>query len=245
MRLALMMLCAALAMSVLIPTDLPAIGTGEAYEVPADLKDKWTAQAAFLRQEFDVCAEHCGQDAACLKKCGDAYEHKLSRAHGTLIFDKAVAEVGRGEADYKLHPSCPLCGMSREKFAHSRMLVQYDDGSVYAACSLHCVAIDLVVNIDKAPARIMVGDHATRQLIDAEKAVWVVGGSKPGVMSARAKWAFADDKAAREYMQENGGQMATFDEAIKASFEDMHEDTRMIRERRKAKRMKQAEAPRS
>lgn len=245
MQRAFIVLCATLAMSLLISTSLPAGNAEDAYEVPADLQDKWAAQTAFLRQEFDVCVEHCGKDAACLKKCGDVYEHNLSRAHRAMIHDRAVAEVGVGEADYRLYPACPLCGMSREKFAHSRMLVQYDDGSVYAACSLHCVAIDLAVNLDKAPLKIMVGDYATRQLLDAEKAVWVVGGGKPGVMTARAKWAFADDKAAREYMQGNGGQMATFDEAIKASFEDMYEDTRMIHERRKAKRMKQAVTPKS
>lgn len=36
----------------------------------------------------------------------------------------------------------------------------------------------------------MVGDYNTKRLIDAEKAVWVIGGGKQGVMTKRAKWAF-------------------------------------------------------
>jgi len=35
----------------------------------------------------------------------------------------------------------------------------------------------------------MVGDFGTKKLIDAEKALWVLGGSKPGVMTKRGKWA--------------------------------------------------------
>ena len=37
--------------------------------------------------------------------------------------------------------------------------------------------------------------------------------------------------------QANGGSLATFDDAIKAAYEDMYADTKMIRERRKMKKM--------
>jgi copper chaperone NosL len=75
--------------------------------------------------------------------------------------------------------------MDRGSFDFSRMLIEYDDGSFNAVCSLHCAAIDLANNIDKTPKSIKVGDFNGRQLIDAEKALWVVGGKKPGVMSKR------------------------------------------------------------
>lgn len=42
-------------------------------------------------------------------------------------------------------------------------------------------------------------------LIDAEKAFWVIGGSKPGVMTKRAKWAFEKKEAADKFMLDNGG----------------------------------------
>ena len=45
--------------------------------------------------------------------------------------------------DISKHPACPLCGMDRTKFAHSRVYVQYDDGSSIGACSIHCGAVDM------------------------------------------------------------------------------------------------------
>lgn len=140
--------------------------------------------------------------------------------------------------DVKEIPSCKYCGMNRETFAHSRMLIEYDDGSAMGACSLHCVALDLAVNLDKNPKAIRVGDYHTKELIDTETATWVIGGSKPGVMSKRAKWAFAKKTDAERFIQENGGILAGFDEAIEAAYKDLNEDTKMIRDRRKMRRMK-------
>ena len=72
----------------------------------------------------------------------------------------------------------------------------------------------------------------------------MIGGSKPGVMTKRAKWAFADKPAAEAFIKENGGQLASFDDAMKATYEDMYTDTKMIREKRaKMKKMKQGQKP--
>ncbi|MDZ7698252.1 MAG: nitrous oxide reductase accessory protein NosL [Deltaproteobacteria bacterium] len=135
-------------------------------------------------------------------------------------------------------PSCPLCGMDRQKFAVSRVFIEYDDGSDFGACSLHCAAIDMAVNIDKAPVKIWVGDYNTKDLINAETAFWVIGGKKMGVMTKRAKWAFKTKEAAGRFVQEFGGELSDFEGAAKAAYEDMYQDTRMIREKRKMKRMK-------
>jgi copper chaperone NosL len=140
--------------------------------------------------------------------------------------------------DVPKHPSCKYCGMDREKFAHSRMLIEYDDGSQVGTCSLHCTAIDMALNLDKTPKLLWVGDYGTRSLINAEKAFWVIGGGKPGVMTKRAKWAFAEKAAAEKFIQENGGTLGDFDAALKAAYEDIAEDTKMIRERRRMMREK-------
>lgn len=140
------------------------------------------------------------------------------------------------QEDVKQVPACKYCGMDREKFAHSRMLVEYEDGSVVGLCSLHCAAVEGALAIDKTPKAIRVADLGTKKLVEAESAVWVVGGAKQGVMTRRAKWAFADRAAADAFVKENGGVVATFDEAMRAAYEDMHEDTKAIRERRKARR---------
>ncbi len=135
-------------------------------------------------------------------------------------------------------PACPLCGMNRNKFNFSRVYIVYDDGSTFGACSLHCAAIDMAVNIDKGPVEIWVGDYNTKKLIDAEKAFWVIGGKKMGVMTKRGKWAFGTKEAAEKFMAENGGKLSNFEGAAEAAYEDMYKDTRMIREKRKMMRMK-------
>lgn len=142
------------------------------------------------------------------------------------------------DADIKAHPNCIYCGMDRAMFAHSRMLIEYDDGTTVAFCSLHCAAVDLALKIDKTPKSIMVGDYSTKELINAEKASWVMGGAKMGVMTKRAKWAFATKDAAERFVSGNAGTLISFDDALKASYEDMNADTKMIRDKRKMKRMK-------
>jgi nitrous oxide reductase accessory protein NosL len=143
------------------------------------------------------------------------------------------------QQDADKHASCKYCGMDRKMFGHSRMLLVYEDGSELGSCSLHCVAVDLALNIDKTPKTVQVADYNTKNLIDAETAVWVIGGDKPGVMSKRAKWAFANKSDAEAFIQQNKGTLTDFETAIKAAYEDMYADTKMIREKRKAKRMKQ------
>lgn len=148
------------------------------------------------------------------------------------------ATLSLAQNDVHQHPSCPLCGMDRAKFAHSRVLIEYENGSSFGACSLHCAAVELATAIDKTPKAIMVADYATQKLVDAEKAFWVLGGSKPGVMTKRAKWAFEHKSAAEKFVAENGGSLVTFDEAMKSAYEDMYLDTKMIREKRKMMKMK-------
>ena len=140
------------------------------------------------------------------------------------------------ESDLQKYPSCTYCGMDRTTYAHSRVLIEYNDGSSFSGCSLHCAAVNLANNIDKTPTAIRVGDYNAKKLIDAERAFWVLGGTKAGVMTANAKWAFETRVAAASFIAENGGSLVTFDAAIKATYADMYQDTKRIRERRKLKR---------
>lgn len=140
------------------------------------------------------------------------------------------------QEDVRQAPSCPRCGMDRAKFAQTRMVIQYEDGSSTGLCSLHCAAVELAVQLDKPVKAIQVGDAATRTLLDAEQATWVVGGSRPGVMSRRGKWAFETRAAAEAFAKENGGELATFEQALEAAYQDLYGDLRMIREKRKARR---------
>jgi nitrous oxide reductase accessory protein NosL len=148
----------------------------------------------------------------------------------------ATAITAFAQDDIKQSPSCKYCGMDREMFSHSRMHIEYEDGTSVGTCSLHCATIELALSIDKTPKAVRVADYSSKKLIDAEKAAWVIGGGKPGVMSKRAKWAFENKADADAFMKENGGAIASFDEAIKMAYEDMYQDTKMIREKRKMKK---------
>ena len=157
---------------------------------------------------------------------------------GVFLLPSMVPVAAASDADIAKHPECPFCGMDRAKFSFSRIFVEYDDGSTFGACSLHCAAVDMAINLDKGPVSISVGDYNGKQLINAEEAFWVLGGDKPGVMTHRAKWAFADKAAAEAYIKEHGGELAGFEDALKASYVDMYDDTLMIRKKRAMKRAK-------
>jgi copper chaperone NosL len=142
-------------------------------------------------------------------------------------------------SDIENAPSCSYCGMDRKKFDFSRMLVEYDDGTSLGTCSIHCTAIDIAAHMDKTPLKIWVGDYNTKNLIDAEKAIWVIGGDKPGVMTKQAKWAFETEVAADEYIKAHGGKLSDFEGVMAATFNDMYSDMKMIREKRKQMHMNQ------
>ena len=157
-----------------------------------------------------------------------------------VIFGIAMT-TAYAQDDIKQSPSCKHCGMDRQKFDYSRMLIEYEDGTSTGVCSVHCAAVELATNIDKTPKAILVGDYDTKNLIDAEKAFWVIGGSKPGVMSKRGKWAFGKKENAENFIKSNGGTPASFDDVMRAAYNDMYEDTKMIREKRKMMKQKQTQ----
>ena len=137
--------------------------------------------------------------------------------------------------------SCGYCGMDRDKYAHSAVLIEYEDGSIVGTCSLHCAAIDLALNIDKTPGKLLVGDYLSKKPIDAAAACWTIGGDVPGVMTKRAKWAFESKEECEKYAREHQAKVADLDESMKAAYEDMYADTKMIREKRKARKSQQAQ----
>lgn len=129
-----------------------------------------------------------------------------------LLF--TVAAVAQGmEGGEK----CKQCGMSRSMFSYSRMLLTYRGGAQSGVCSLHCAAADMARAPDKKGVALQVADYDTRQLIAAKAAVWVMGGSKSGVMTGEPKWAFASRAAAQRFVQQNGGAIVSFPQAMKAA----------------------------
>jgi len=152
---------------------------------------------------------------------------------GTLLLVLlSIAGFALAQEDVKLAPTCQYCGMDRTKFAHTRMLVTYDDGTKVGTCSIHCLALELSIQTGKTPVSIEVGDYILKKLIDAEQAYWVIGGNKPGVMTKQGAWAFAKKVYAEKFIREHGGTLATFEEAMQAAYENMYAATKMRREKR-------------
>jgi nitrous oxide reductase accessory protein NosL len=123
-------------------------------------------------------------------------------------------------AQIEAPPACQLCGMDRTAFAQSRMLVIYADGRTVGTCSLNCAVAEMKQHPADQVKTLMVGDYRTEKLLEARSASWVIGGKFPGVMTAVAKWAFASDAAAKQFIAENGGTMATFDECLQLALHE-------------------------
>lgn len=133
-----------------------------------------------------------------------------------------VAEVVSGSrcADIEKYSTCHHCGMDREKFAHSRILITYSDGSSVGVCSIHCLVTGLKSSKGKPVKTVEVADLYTKKLVAAEKATWVIGGSRKGVMTRVAKWAFAKRDDAAAFAMKNGGVLATYKEALASAEKD-------------------------
>jgi nitrous oxide reductase accessory protein NosL len=131
----------------------------------------------------------------------------------------AVAAAIAG-SDIDEFRSCVNCGMDRKAYGYSRTLISYQDGTQVGTCSLHCAVEDMTANKVRVKASLKVADRDTRSLIDAEKAVWVIGGRKRGVMTQRAKWAFSSKDTAQVFVDAHGGVITDWDAALLAARED-------------------------
>ena len=118
---------------------------------------------------------------------------------------------------------CLRCGMDRVRFARSCALVLYADGGSAGTCSLHCALEEMGRNQARPVARLKVADYRTRVLLDAERAVWVVGGDLKGVMTSPAKWAFSDETSAEGFLKEHGGKVLPYPEVTRQVLEEIKE----------------------
>jgi len=110
--------------------------------------------------------------------------------------------------------------MDRKAFDFSRMLIVYVDGSQSGVCSLNCAVTELNEHKEKKVKSLLVADRDTHQLVDAEKAYWVMGGKKRGVMTQRPKWAFATLTAAQAFVDANGGTVFPWADVLAAARKD-------------------------
>lgn len=145
--------------------------------------------------------------------------------------------------EFEKYPRCPYCGMMRMQWSHTRHLIVYDNGTVDGTCSIHCAAISLSLNMDAGPVTIYAGDAGSdadvKPLADTAVMAYVIDPSKPGTMSMVSKYAYADPAKA-EAAAGDTGQVVGFDDALRAAYAEMAEDTIMLRQRRGEKRKEMA-----
>jgi len=147
----------------------------------------------------------------------------------------ATGGVSASQDDLPLHRECRYCGMDRQAYGFSRLLVRYQDGGEAGTCSLRCTLVELDANPARPVKAVLTADRDTRELVDAASATWVIGGGKRGVMTARAKWAFATRAGAEAFVKAHGGALATFEEARAAAREDLAKDLEAERARPRAR----------
>jgi nitrous oxide reductase accessory protein NosL len=140
------------------------------------------------------------------------------RAAALLLIGGTLALA---QEDVGAFRECQYCGMDRKAYGFSRMVVRYQDGSSAGVCSLHCAVTEMAANPGKPVRQLQVADRDTRELVDAEGATWVLGGRKRGVMTMRAKWAFATRAAAEAFLREQGGELVPWEKALEAAREDV------------------------
>ncbi|MGB8146318.1 MAG: nitrous oxide reductase accessory protein NosL [Chromatiaceae bacterium] len=144
--------------------------------------------------------------------------------------------------ELKKYPKCPYCGMDRTEFHFSRHLVQYDDDLVDGTCSIHCLAISLMLNMDRGPKALYAADFGSpaeiKPLVLVDKATYLIGSKLKGTMTANSKVAFADKAQAEAAMAKEGGALGTFDQTLNQTMVDMAADTARIRKNRAEKRQK-------
>jgi nitrous oxide reductase accessory protein NosL len=140
----------------------------------------------------------------------------------TLTFMGLFTSTARaqGQDDISSHRECTECGMDRKAYGFSRMLVVFADGKEVGVCSLHCAITVTDRNKEKKVKALLVADRNTHDLILAEKAIWVLGGKKRGVMTMRAKWAFTTPDAAQSFIDEYGGTIVPWEDALAAARTD-------------------------
>jgi len=111
--------------------------------------------------------------------------------------------------------------MYRKAFGYSRMLVKYEDGGQTGLCSVHCAGLELASNPGRKIEALLVADRTTRELIEAEQAVWIMGGKKTGVMTSLPKWAFMKKEAAEKFVEEYGGEIVGWPEVWETVSEEI------------------------
>jgi nitrous oxide reductase accessory protein NosL len=124
---------------------------------------------------------------------------------------------------------CPLCGMTLPLFYKTNHVATHK-GIQKQYCSIHCLANDKANGTQVENIRVV--DNTSLKFIDATKAFYVVGSSKKGTMSMVSKYAFGTKEAANAFAKEFGGEIKSFQEALKIATDGLAKAKKKIAEKR-------------
>lgn len=117
---------------------------------------------------------------------------------------------------------CDNCGMDRNKFARTRHEFQNAKGKFHT-CSIFCVAV-LTMKTQAKPEQVRVAEYFhPEKMLDADKAVYLIGSTAPGTMTLKSKIAFASRAEAEKFAADYGGQIGGFDVALSESDKEIHQ----------------------
>lgn len=109
---------------------------------------------------------------------------------------------------------CDNCGMNRNKWARTRYQFHTPKGRFYT-CSIHCLAV-LNIKLNEEPEDVQVAEYMDpEKMIDAQKAVYIIGSAAPGTMTSKSKLAFASKEEAEQFVLTYGGKLMTFEDAFR------------------------------
>ena len=101
---------------------------------------------------------------------------------------------------------CRVCGMWIDQYMHTRHVLVDADGNRLTFCSYTCAAGYIkkhAVNVQQLQA----ADYLTADLVDADKAFYLVGSDAPPVMSYTSIIAFAGIATAADFQKQHGGRI--------------------------------------
>ena len=118
------------------------------------------------------------------------------------------------------HKRCDNCGMDRNRFARTRYVFDSGKGRFYT-CSIACLVI-LSEKMHLTPKNVRVAEYINpSNMIDALKAVYVIGSKARGTMTRTSKIAFSSKKQAERFVSKYGGRIATFAEALQETRQEI------------------------
>ncbi len=145
---------------------------------------------------------------------------KVTVAIMALVFVASYAFGHLTPKDLLQYPECLHCGMSRKVCAHTRMTVEYTDGTSRAECGLHCLLADLVEQPGRQPKRILAADYNDHKLADAQKSWWVRYDNAVECNGSKIMLAFRTELGADDFVVSFGGRKINFDEALRLTYLD-------------------------